>query len=38
METGTKQHLAAKAFVKDWTGKGYEKGEPQRFWSFTMFS
>ena len=32
METGTKQRLAAKAFVKDWTGKGYEKGETQRFW------
>lgn len=32
METGTKQRQAAKAFVKDWTGKGYEKGETQRFW------
>ena len=32
METGTKQRQAAKAFVRDWTGKGYEKGETQRFW------
>ena len=23
---------AAKQFIKDWTGKGYEKGETQRFW------
>ena len=26
------QQQAAKQFVKDWTGKGYEKGETQRFW------
>ena len=26
----TKQ--AAKQFVQDWTGRGYEKGETQRFW------
>lgn len=32
METGTKQRQAVKAFVKDWMGKGYEKGETQRFW------
>lgn len=32
METGTKQRQAVKTFVKDWTGKGYEKGETQRFW------
>ena len=32
METGTKHCPAVKAFVKDWTGKGYEKGEAQRFW------
>lgn len=32
METGTKQRQAVKAFVKDWTGKGYEKGETSRFW------
>lgn len=32
METGTKQRQAVRAFVKDWTGKGYEKGETQRFW------
>ena len=31
-ETGTKQRQAVKAFVKDWMGKGYEKGETQRFW------
>ena len=23
---------AAKKFIKEWTGKGYEKGETQRFW------
>ena len=32
METGTKQRQAVKEFVKDWMGKGYEKGETQRFW------
>ena len=24
--------MAAKKFVKEWSGKGYEKGETQRFW------
>ena len=28
----TEQHAAAKKFVKEWTGKGYEKGECQKFW------
>ena len=28
----TKQRQAAKAFVRDWLGKGYEKGETGRFW------
>ena len=32
MATDTKQRQAAKAFVKDWHGKGYEKGETARFW------
>ena len=32
MATDTKQRQAAKAFVKDWQGKGYEKGETARFW------
>ncbi len=27
-----KQRAAAKKFVEDWTGKGYEKGESQKFW------
>ena len=27
-----KQRTAAKKFVDDWTGKGYEKGESQKFW------
>ena len=31
MATDTKQRQAAKAFVKDWLGKGYEKGETARF-------
>ena len=26
------QKQAARQFVKEWTGKGYEKGETQRFW------
>ena len=32
MATDTKQRQAAKAFVKDWHEKGYEKGETARFW------
>ena len=28
----TTQKQAAKQFAKDWMGKGYEKGETQRFW------
>ena len=32
MATDIKQRQAAKAFVKDWLGKGYEKGETARFW------
>lgn len=28
----TKQRQATKAFIKEWTGKGYEKGETSRFW------
>ena len=27
-----KQRAAAKKFVEDWIGKGYEKGESQKFW------
>ena len=26
------QRAAAKAFVADWTGKGYEKGDTHSFW------
>ena len=32
MSTTNNQKQAAKQFVKDWSGKGYEKGETQRFW------
>ena len=32
MATNTTQRQAAKQFVERWTGKGYEKGETQRFW------
>lgn len=32
MATDTKQKQAAKAFVQEWSGKGYEKGETARFW------
>ena len=28
----TKQKQAVRQFVKDWSGKRYEKGETQRFW------
>ena len=28
----SKQRLAAKSFVQNWTNKGYEKGESQPFW------
>lgn len=32
MATTNTQKQAAKAFVQQWAGKGYEKGETQRFW------
>lgn len=32
MSTTNTQKQAAKQFVKEWSGKGYEKGETQRFW------
>ena len=32
MSTINNQKQAAKQFVKEWSGKGYEKGETQRFW------
>ena len=32
MATNSTQKQAAKQFVKDWSEKGYEKGETQRFW------
>ena len=32
MATTKTQKQAAKAFVQEWSGKGYEKGETQRFW------
>ena len=28
----TERRTAAKKFVKEWSGKGYEKGECQKFW------
>jgi len=30
--TDAEQRAAAKQFVEDWSGKGYEKGESQPFW------
>lgn len=30
--TGAEQRNAAKLFVKEWSGRGYEKGESQPFW------
>lgn len=30
--TDAEQRAGAKQFVKDWTGRGYEKGESQTFW------
>ncbi|MCR5714758.1 MAG: N-6 DNA methylase [Bacteroidales bacterium] len=32
MASTNTQKQAAKAFVREWSGKGYEKGETQRFW------
>lgn len=32
MVTTATQKKAVRQFVKDWMGKGYEKGETQRFW------
>ena len=32
MSTTNKTSQAAKAFVQEWSGKGYEKGETARFW------
>lgn len=32
MSTTNNQKQAARQFVKEWSGKGYEKGETQRFW------
>ena len=32
MASNNTQKQAAKAFIKEWSGKGYEKGETQRFW------
>jgi len=32
MSTTNTQKQAAKQFVQEWSGKGYEKGETQRFW------
>ena len=32
MSTINNQKQAAKQFVQEWSGKGYEKGETQRFW------
>lgn len=33
--TDMQQKLAIKQFVKDWTGYGDKKQEPQRFWICT---
>ena len=30
--TQAEQQKAAKKFVENWNGKGYEKGEAQKFW------
>ena len=32
MKTTAKQAKAAKKFVENWQGHGYEKGEAQKFW------
>ena len=32
MASSSAQKQAAKQFVKEWSGRGYEKGETQRFW------
>ena len=30
--TEADQKKAAKKFLENWTGKGYEKGESQKYW------
>ena len=32
MAANTTQKQAARRFVQEWSGKGYEKGDTQRFW------
>ena len=32
MSTTTKTNQAARAFAREWSGKGDEKGATQRFW------
>lgn len=32
MKTATEQKIAAKKFAEYWKGRGYEKGESQKFW------
>ena len=31
--TAIQQQKAARAFAERWAGKGYEKGESQKFWT-----
>ena len=38
MSTINNQKQAAKQFVREWSGKGYEKGETQRFWLSLLHS
>ena len=38
MAINTAQKKAAAQFMKDWSGKGYEKGETQRFWLSLLHS
>ncbi len=34
--TNAEQREAARRFINTWRGKGYEKGDTQRFWMFLL--
>lgn len=38
MKTKTQKKQAVKAFIKQWCGKGYERGETQSFWHSLLHS
>lgn len=38
MTSTNTQKQAARAFVREWSGEGYEKGETQRFWIDLLYT